>query len=119
MATPDQLALWRIQYEELHKSVETKREQFIAWSEELTMVEGRNETVEFRRCVAEIRQDLQRSREIMKKFPEAAEFADEEIENRSGKVSQLLDVASDVIVLEGQVPRKVEKLHFMLKRPLQ
>jgi hypothetical protein len=82
-------------------------------------VEGQNETVEFRRCVAEIKQDLQRYRAIVKKLPNTAQFTDEEVENRSGNVSQLLNVVSDVITLEGQLTRKVEKLHFMLKRPLQ
>lgn len=41
-ATPDQLRLWRIQYEELHKLMEKSREQFAAWSEEVAMVEGQN-----------------------------------------------------------------------------
>jgi hypothetical protein len=49
MATPDQMALWRIQYEELHASMVNKREQFMAWSEEVATVEGQNQTVEFRR----------------------------------------------------------------------
>jgi phage shock protein A len=92
MATPDQLRLWRIQYEELHKSMEKSREQFMAWSEEVAMVEGQNQTVDFRRCVAEIKQDIQRYRSIVKKLSKAAEFTDEEVENRSGNVSQLLDV---------------------------
>jgi hypothetical protein len=119
MATADQLALWRIQYEELYKLMGKSREQFMGWSEEVAMIEGQNQTVEFRRCVAEIKQDLQRYRSIVNKLPKAAEFTDEEVENRSGNVSQLLDVVSDVIALEDQLPRKVEKLHFMLKQPLQ
>lgn len=99
--------------------MEKSREQFMAWSEEVAMVEGQNQTVEFRRCVAEIKQDIQRYQAIAKNLPQATEFTDEEVENRSGNVSQLLNVVSDVITLEGQLTRKVEKLHFMLKRPLQ
>jgi len=47
MATPDQLALWRIQYEELHKSMEKSREHFMACSEEVALVEAQNQTAEF------------------------------------------------------------------------
>jgi hypothetical protein len=72
MATPDQLALWRIQYEELQASIVSKREQFMAWKEELAMLDMENQTVEFRRGVAEIKQDLQRYREVFKQLPTAA-----------------------------------------------
>ena len=96
--------------------MEKSREQFMAWSEEVAMVEGQNQTVEFRRCVAEIKQDLQRFRAIVKQLPKAAEFTDEEVENRSGNVSRLLDVVSDVIGLETHLPRKMEKLQFLLKQ---
>ncbi len=75
--------------------------------------------MDFRRCVTEIKRALQRYRSIVNKLPKTAEFTDEEVEIRSGNVSQLLDVVSAVITLEGQLTRKVEKLHFMIKRPLQ
>ena len=39
--TPDQLALWRRTYEELHESVVKSREQFMAWSEEVALVEAK------------------------------------------------------------------------------
>ena len=55
MATPGKLALWRLQYEELHALMVNTREQFMAWSEDLADLEVQNETVEFWRCVAEIR----------------------------------------------------------------
>ena len=54
MAT-GKLALWRLQYEELHALMVNTREQFMAWSEDLADLEVQNQTVEFRRCVAEIR----------------------------------------------------------------
>jgi hypothetical protein len=78
-----------------------------------------NQTVEFRPGVAEIKQDLQRYREVIKKLSKTAEFTDEEVGNTTGNVSELLDVVSDVITLETQLPRKFEKLYFMLKQPLQ
>ena len=119
MATPGKLALWRLQYEELHALMMNTREQFMAWSEDLAEVEVQNQTVEFRRCLAEIKRNLQHYGETMKKLPTAAAFTDEEVENTSGNVSQLLAVVSKVIRLKTLVPRKMEKLRFLLKQPFQ
>ena len=52
----------------------------------------------------------------MKKLPTAVAFTDEEVENTSGNVSQLLAVVSKVIRLKTHVPRKMEKLCFLLKQ---
>ena len=95
------------------------REQFIEWSEDLVMLEVQNQTVEFRRCVAEIKRNLQGYRETIKKLPTAAAFTDDEVENTVGNVSQVLDVVSEVIRLQTHVSRVMEKLRFLLKRPLQ
>ena len=104
MTNPDQLAIWRRQYEEIHESMIKSREQFMAWSEEVAMIEGENPTVEFRRCVAEIKKDLKRYREIMRQLPtKVEEFSDEEVEKMSGKASQLLDVAKEVTALHTHV----------------
>jgi hypothetical protein len=88
MTNPNQVAVWRRQYEEIHESMIKIREQFMAWSEEVAMIKAENRTVEFRRCVAEIKKDLQRYREVMRQLPEVEEFSDEEVENMSGKASQ-------------------------------
>ena len=119
MATPDQLALLRRTYEELLESMVKYREQFMAWSEEVALVEAQNQTVEFRDCVFEIKQDLQRYGEVLKKLPKSEDLSDEELEKNEGKAGQLLDVVQEVTALQINLPRKVEKLHFMLKQPLQ
>jgi hypothetical protein len=115
MATPDQLAVWRRTYEELHESMVKSREQFMAWSEEVALVEAQNQTMEFRGCVLEIKQDLQRYGEVLKKLPKIQDLSDEEVEKNDGKAGQLLDVVQEVTALQINLPRKVEKLHFMLK----
>jgi hypothetical protein len=107
MTTPDQLAVWRGQYEEIHESMIKSREQFMAWSEEVAMIDAENQTVEFRRCVAEIKKDLQRYRELMRQLPKIEEFSDEEVEEMSGKASQLLDVAGEVTTLHTHVRRQL------------
>jgi hypothetical protein len=115
MATPDQLAVWRRTYEELHESMVKSREQFMAWSEEVALVEAQNQTMEFRGCVLEIKQDLQRYGEVLNKLPKIQDLSDEEVEKNDGKAGQLLDVVQEVTALQINLPRKVEKLHFMLK----
>ena len=40
--------------------------------------------------MAEVKKDLQRYREVMRQLPKVEEFSDEEVENMSGKASQLL-----------------------------
>ena len=52
----------------------------------------------------------------MKKLPAAAAFTDEEVENTNGNVSELLAVVSEVVRLKAHVPRKMEKLRFLLKQ---
>ncbi len=46
MATPEELAVWRWQYQEIHDSLEKIGEQFTTWSEELARIEGENQSVE-------------------------------------------------------------------------
>jgi hypothetical protein len=115
MATPDQLAAWRRHYQEIHELMEKNREQFIAWSEELAMIEGENQTGEFRHCVFEIITDLQHYHAVMAQLPNVEEFTDEHIERRSANVFQLFDVAWEVNTLKADLSRKFEKLHLLLK----
>ena len=103
MTNPEQIAVRRRQYEEIHESMIKSREQFMAWSEEVAKIAGENQSVELRRRVAEIKKDLQRYREVMRQLPKIEEFSDEEIENMSGKASQLLDVAGEVTTLHTHV----------------
>lgn len=103
MTNPEQVAVWRRQYEEIHESMIKSREQFMAWSEEVAKIAGENQSVEFRRRVAEIKKDLQRYRDVMRQLPKVEEFSDDEVENMSGKASQLLDVAGEVTTLHTHV----------------
>lgn len=103
MPTPGKLALWRLQYEELHALMVNTREQFMAWSEDLGALELQNQTVEFRRCVAEIKRNLQRYRETIKKLPTAAAFTDEAVENKSGNVSLGLRLVGGYLDRKGAV----------------
>jgi hypothetical protein len=70
---PGELALWRVQYEELYKSMVNKREQFMAWKEELALLDMKTRRSSF--GVAE--QDLLRYREVIKKPQES--YGDEAI----------------------------------------
>ena len=116
MATPEQLAVWRRQYQEIHDSLGKISEQFTAWSEELALIEGENQSVEFRRCVLEIKIDLQDYREVMAQLPKVEEFTEEDIEIRSGKVFELFDAAWEVKALKSNLSQKFEKLRFLLKQ---
>jgi hypothetical protein len=69
--------------------------------------------------VLEIKQDLQHYGEVLKKLPKSEDLSDEELEKYDGKAGQLLNVVQEVTALQIKLPRKVEKLHFMLKQPLQ
>jgi hypothetical protein len=71
MATPGKLPLWRLQYEEFHAATVNTRERFMAWSKDLAELELQNQTVEFRRCLAEIKRNLQSYQETIEKPPTA------------------------------------------------
>lgn len=116
MATPEELAVWRWQYQEIHDSLEKIGEQLTTWSEELARIEGENQSVEFQRCVVEIKTDLQHYREVMAQLPKVEEFTDEDVESRSGKVFELFDVVWEVKALKNDLSRKFEQLHFLLKQ---
>jgi prophage DNA circulation protein len=116
MATPGKWRFGGSSMKSLHTLMVTTRAQFMAWSEDLAALELQNQTVEFRRCIAEIRRNLQHFRETINKLPTTAAFTDEEVENTSGNVSKLLAVVSEVIRLKTHVLRKLEKLRFLLKR---
>jgi hypothetical protein len=119
MATPDELALWRRHFQELYESLINSREHFMAWSEELAMVEGENQTVDSQHCVDEIKTHLQRYREVMQQLPKLEEFTDQEVDKKTGRISQLLDISAEVTILKTDLPRQIKKLHLMLKQPLQ
>jgi hypothetical protein len=72
MATPRQLTVWRIQYEELNALMVYTREQFMGWSEDLALLELQNPTVECRRYVADIKRKLLSDRGIIKNLPAVA-----------------------------------------------
>ena len=69
--------------------------------------------------MAEVKKDLRRYREVMRQLPKVEEFSDEEVEKRSGKASQSYWTSGEVTTLQIHVPRKVEKLHFLLKQSMQ
>jgi hypothetical protein len=115
MPTPEELAVWRRQYQEIHDSLEKIGEQFTTWSEEFARIEGENHRVEFQCCVVEIKTDLQHYRELMAQLPTVEEFTDEDVESRSGKVFKLFDVVWEVKALKNDLSRKFEKLHSLLK----
>jgi hypothetical protein len=52
-------------------------------------------------------------------MPNVDDLSDEEVERRSGKASALLDIAGKIAIMKVHVPRKVEKLRFLLKHPSQ
>ena len=88
MVNVDELAGWRREFQDLYELMDKSCEQFAAWSEEVAMIEGENQSVEFRRGMAEVKKDLRRYREVMRQLPKVEEFSDEEVEKRSGKASQ-------------------------------
>ena len=94
-------------------------EEFEAWFEEAAMLEAEIETEEYRNCVADIKRDKQRYRQLIKQLPKVEDFSAEEIEYRTGKASQLLDVTGEIMLMKIHLPRKVERLTFLLKFPSQ
>ena len=76
---------------------------------------GRESDREFRRCLVEIKTDLQHYHEVMAQLPNVEEFTDQDIERRSAKVFQLFEVAWEVNTLKADLSRKFEKLHLLLK----
>lgn len=122
MATPVQLAVWRHELQQVYDTLmKGAGEQFEAWFEETAMLEAEieGEGEDLRKIVEDIKKDRQRYTELIKQVPQVDEFSAEEVEQRSGKASQLLDIAGEVIVLEMNLPLKVEKLRFLLKHPSQ
>jgi hypothetical protein len=122
MADSEQLASWRRDLQQVHDSLmKGEREQFEAWFDETALIDAdmTEENEEFRQSVADIKKDKQRYRQLMKQLPNVAEFSAEEVEKKSGKAFQLLDIAAEVMSLEIYLPRKVEKLAFMLKNRVQ
>ena len=97
--------------------MKSEQKHFEAWFEKTALLEMEMtaENEEFRQSVADIKKDEQRYRQLIKQLPNVAEFSAEEIENKSGNASQLLGIAIEVMGLEINLPRKVEKLAFMLK----
>jgi len=122
MADPDQLARWRRDLQQLYDSImKGAGEEFEAWFEETAMLEAeiKTQTEELRQCVADIKKDKQRYNQLIKQVPKVEDFSAEEIEHRTGKACQLLDIASEISVMERHLPRMVEKLSFLLKHPSQ
>jgi hypothetical protein len=122
MPDPNTLERWKCDLQQVYDSLmKGAGEQFEAWFEEAAMLEAEigDETEELRQCVADIKGDRHRYRQLLKLIPKVTEFSEEEIEKRTGKASQLLDIAGEITVMEIHLPRKVEKLRFLLKYPSQ
>jgi hypothetical protein len=122
MPDPNTLERWKRDLQQVYDSLlKGAGEQFEAWFEEAAMIEAEigDETEELRQCVADIKGDRHRYRQLLKLIPKVTEFSEEEIEKRTGKASQLLDIAGEITVMEIHLPRKVEKLRFLLKHPSQ
>jgi hypothetical protein len=121
MVTPEKLVRWRNDFRQVHEAIETGREEFKAWFEEMALLEAeiKVETEELRQTVTDIKNDRQQYRKLLKQIPNVDDFSDEEVEKRSGKASALLDIASKIAIMKIHVPRKVEKLRFLLKHPSQ
>jgi septal ring factor EnvC (AmiA/AmiB activator) len=121
MATPENLVRWRNEFRQVHETIERDREEFEAWFEETALLEAeiKVESEELRQTVTDIKNDRHQYRELLKQLPNVDDFSDEEVEKRSGKASALLDIASKIAIMKVHVPRKVEKLRFLLKHPSQ
>ena len=121
MVEPNQLKEWRRELQELHESIVKGRDQFEAWFEETALIEADIdiETDDLRQCIVDIKKDKQRYREILCQIPEPAELSAEEVHKRNGKASTLLDLAAEIAVMEIHLPRKIEKMCFLLKHPSQ
>jgi hypothetical protein len=118
MATPENLVRWRNEFRQLHETIERGREEFEAWFEETALLEAEIEigTEELRQIVTDIKKDRQQYRELLTQIPNVDDFSDEEVEKRSGKASLLLDIASQIGKMEFHLPRKVEKLRFLVEK---
>ncbi len=121
MADPETLTRWRREFQGVSDSLLNSREKFDAWFEETAKIEAeiKTETDELRECIADIKKDQRRYPEVIAQVPNPVEFSAEELEKRTGKVSQLLDLAGEINLMIFHVPRKVERLRFLLKSPMQ
>ena len=121
MVDPNNLARWKREFENLYDTLMRGREQFDAWFEETVLIEAdiKTENDEFHECVADIKKDQRHYRQVIEQIPKPEEFSAEELEKRTEKVSQLLDLAGEITLMGIHVPRKVEKLRFLLKSPMQ
>lgn len=119
MADADRPTGWQQDLQRLHDALMNQCEQIEAWFEEMFLLEaeiqGERESEEIRQCVADIKTDLQHYRELIKQIPNEADFSAEEIENTSGQASLLIDIAGEFTLMGIYLPRKVEKLRFLLK----
>ena len=50
---------------------------------------------------------------FIKQLPNVAEFSVEELEKRSGKAAQLLDIAQEISSMSRYDPRKIDKLRLL------
>ena len=121
MVDPNKLAGWKREFKNLYDTLMEGREQFDAWFEETALLEAdiKTENDEFHECIADIKKDQRRYRQVIKQIPKPEEFSAEELEKRTGKASRLLDLAGEITLMGIHVPRKVEKLRFLLRHVLQ
>jgi hypothetical protein len=111
----------RRDFQDLYDLLVNSREQFYAWFEEATLIEAGAETKtgEFLERAADIKKDQKRYQQIIKQLPNVAEFSDEELEKRSGKASQLLGLAGEIMLMKTYFPRKIDSLRFLLEQRTQ
>ena len=122
MVDANTLARCKYDLQQLYESLmKGAGEEFGAWFEEAQTIEAEkeDESEEFRQCLADIKSDRQRYEQLLKLIPKVTEFSEEEIEKRSGKASQLLDIAGEIGDMKRHLPVKVEKLRSLLTNPLQ
>jgi hypothetical protein len=121
MATPENLARLRNDFRQVHETLQRGREEFEAWFEETALLEAEIKvgTEEIRQTVTDIKNDRQQYRKLLKQIPNVDDFLDEEVEKRSGKASALLEIAGKIAIMKVHVPRKVERLRFLLRHASQ
>ena len=119
MTIPKNLGQRRREFQNLHDSlVKGTSEHFEVWFHDVELLDAAipEKTEAVCQCIIEINEDRTRYREIIQRVAaiNVAGFSPEELKNRNGEASRLLDMATEISALEIQLPRKVEKLAFLL-----
>ena len=113
------LAQRRRELKEIQASlIRDNTKQFDVWFHDMELLDAaiREKTDEIRQCVIDINKDRKRYREIIIRAAaiNVSDLSLDDLEKRSGEASRLLDMVTEIRVLAIQLPRKVEKLAFLL-----